>query len=73
MNSHDDEEIRKLLRETLPPVNDAGPRQDLWPRVLRRLDEAPARVPWYDWALVALLLAWALLFPGGLPVLLYHL
>ena len=73
MNSHDDEKIRKLLRETFPPTEDAGPSGDLWPRVLRRLDEAPARVPWYDWALAALVLAWALLFPGTLPVLLYHL
>ncbi len=73
MNSHDDEKIRKLLRETFAPMGDAGPQHDLWPMVLRRLDDAPAHVPWYDWALAALVLAWALLFPGGVPVLLYHL
>jgi hypothetical protein len=72
MNS-DDEKIRKMLRETFPPVDDAGPRLDLWPAVLRRLDDSRARVPWYDWALAAVLLVWALLFPGGLSVLVYHL
>ena len=73
MNAHNDEKIRSLLRATFPPVDDAGPPRDLWPALLRRLDEAPARVPWFDWALAALVLLWAMLFPGGIPVLLYHL
>ena len=73
MNAHEDEKIRSLLKKTFPPVAAAGPPRDLWPAVLRRLDEAPARVPWYDWALAALVLLWAMLFPRGVPVLLYHL
>ena len=44
--------------------------------MLRKLEEAPApelHVPWFDWALAAILSAVLLFFPGSIPALLYHL
>jgi hypothetical protein len=70
MTNH--EPIRELLKQAFPPV-DAEPRHDLWPAVLRRLDERPRALPWYDWALAALLLGALMFFPNFIPVLLYHL
>lgn len=69
-----DESIRQLLRESLPP---AGPELscDLWPRMLRRLDEksAFASVPWFDWALLGTVLGYLVMFPHAIPLFLYHL
>ena len=73
MNAHDDQKIRTLLKDTFPPVNDAGPPRDLWPAVLRRLDEAPARVPWFDWVCAGALVALIALFPELIPALFYYL
>ncbi|MCL4523628.1 MAG: hypothetical protein M1451_06925 [Acidobacteria bacterium] len=73
MNAHSDEKIRALLRATFPPVKDAGPPRDLWPAVLRRLDEAPARVPCYDWVCAGALIALLAIFPEVIPALFYYL
>ena len=76
MNAHDDEKIRKLLQNTFPPVDPAlrdGPPRDLWPQVLRRLDEAPARVPWFDWVVAGVLAALLVLSPEVIPALFYYL
>lgn len=72
MNKQDDENIRELLKEAMPPV-DAELRRDLWPQMLRRLGERPGQMPWFDWALVALLAMWLFFAPEAIPVLLYHL
>jgi hypothetical protein len=67
-----DKELRELLKASIPPVANVE-FDDLWPRLLQRLDQQPvARVPWFDWALAALLGAACLLFPGMIPALLYH-
>jgi hypothetical protein len=66
-------EIKSLLKAAIPPVKDSELRRDLWPQMLRKLDEWPSRVPWLDWALAAILSAVLLLFPGAIPALLYHL
>ena len=74
MNSHDDQDIKDLLKQAVPPWRDTELRRDLWPQMLQRLDAGrPLRVPWFDWALAALLSAALLLFPGVIPALLYHL
>lgn len=73
MSTHKDEALRALLKGTLPPVTDAELPRDLWPRMLRRLDEGSVPVPWFDWTLAALALGWFLLNPRVIPVLLYHL
>ena len=76
MNEQNDKEIQELLKRSITPVVDTELRRDLWPQMLRKLDEqsAPARsVPWLDWALTAILSAVLLLFPRTIPALLYHL
>lgn len=65
--------MRKTLREALPPVRQPELRRDLWPEMLRRLQEKPARVPWFDWALLAVSIAAAYFFPALIPALFYHL
>lgn len=83
MKEHDLEDeqtrLKKLLREALPPM-DAVPERDLWPAVLRRLDEdsaAPASAgwnwAWFDGALAAGLVGLAALFPAAIPLALYYL
>ncbi len=72
MNEHDDREIREALKRSFPPVNTELGR-DLWPSVLRKLDTGPARVPWYDWALIGLTASVFLIFPQLILVLAYHL
>lgn len=73
MNEQEFEKMKNLLRQTLKPVGDAELRRDLWPAMLRRLDQRPVRVPWWDWALLAATGLMLLLFPGIIPTLLYHL
>jgi hypothetical protein len=73
MNQQDDKELQALLKQAITPVKDPELRRDLWPEMLKRLDQQPVRVPWFDWALAALLSAALLLFPGVIPALLYHL
>jgi hypothetical protein len=79
MNEHDEDSMKKLLRQALPPVNsNAGPERDLWPGVLLRLDArvaAPASPgwAWFDGALLAGLVGLAAIFPTAIPVFLYYL
>ena len=72
MNEHDDDRIRKALQQSFAPVN-TELRRDLWPAVLRKLDTRPARVPWYDWALIGLSASVFLFFPQLILVFAYHL
>lgn len=65
-------EIKELLRQAIAPVKDIGLRRDLWPQMLRKLEERPARVPWFDWALAAILGLVLFFFPGTVPALLYN-
>jgi hypothetical protein len=88
MNTHDhdgiDDRIKQLLQRALPPISPgAEPGRDLWPAVLRRLnaDAAPTHhiiparfsVPWFDWALLAGLVVFAVSFPATIPMFLYYL
>ncbi len=66
------ESMERLLRRALPPVQDQ-PSRDLWPGMLRRLDERPSPVPWFDWALVGGLVAAVIACPAAIPMLLYYL
>ena len=74
MNDINDAQIKNLLKQGLRP---ASPKLqgDLWPRMLQRLDErSPAKtVPWFDWALLVVLVISVLAFPHSILVLLYHL
>jgi hypothetical protein len=73
MNECNDEKLRELLRGAVAPVGDTELKQDLWPRMLKRLDEQTVRPSWLDWALIALIPVWFFIFPEVIPVLLYHL
>jgi anti-sigma factor RsiW len=79
MNAHDENGVKHLLRQALPPVEgDSAPERDLWPAMLRRMDAEPA-VPafsgWavFDGALLAGLVGLAAFFPAAIPVFLYYL
>ena len=68
--------IRKTLGTAVPPVAHSEPRRDLWPLLLRRIEEPPRtslRLSWFDWALLGLAASALFLFPALLPALLYHL
>jgi len=82
MNAHDEDRIKQLLQHALPPVQpDAEPSRDLWPAVLGRVGAQPAArlvalaqsTPWFDWALLAGLVVFAVSFPATIPVFLYYL
>jgi hypothetical protein len=72
-NDQNHEELKKLLRKVIPPVKDTELQRDLWPEMLQKLSEQPLRVPWFDWALAAIVSAALIFFPGAIPALLYHL
>jgi hypothetical protein len=67
-----EEKLRELLGKAFQPPANAGPSGDLWPRMLRKLDEGE-RWHWLDWLLVAVAAAWIVVFPEVIPSLLYHL
>ncbi len=74
-NKENDKEIEAFLKTAITSMKDYELRRDLWPQMLRKLDEGPAvpRVPWFDWALAGILGAALFLFPGAIPALLYQL
>ena len=72
------ERMKQLLRSALSPIGEnAEPDRDLWPAMLRRMDQPSARlaasVPWFDWALAGGLVAFAAIAPRTIPVILYYL
>jgi type VI protein secretion system component VasF len=69
------EDVERLLRHALPRIkDDAELDRDLWPAMLRRLDERrKVHVPWFDWVLAGGLVAVLALFPAWIPMLLYYL
>jgi|HubBroStandDraft_2_1064218.scaffolds.fasta_scaffold992624_2 hypothetical protein len=74
MKPNDQDRIANLLQQALPPAEEnAEPARDLWPVVLRRLDANSARVPWFDWALLAGIGVFAAVSPAWIPVILYYL
>ena len=65
------EDVKRLMQSTFPPV-ESQLRRDLWPEILKRMTAAPVAVPWYDWALMALLAGWVLAVPQSILQLLYQ-
>jgi hypothetical protein len=75
-NEENNKEMKELLKQPIAPIRETELRRDLWPQMLRKLEEQPASVvsvPWFDWALAAILSAVLVFFPGSIPALLYHL
>jgi len=74
MSTHDEERVKELLRQALKPVeSEPESSRDLWPAVLKRLDEPSIQVPWFDWTLLGCLVGLAAFFPASIPVFLYYL
>jgi hypothetical protein len=86
MTEQEEGKFADLLKTSLTPVNPELNR-DLWPQMLRRLDERPrhrywlaemfsaatiSSVPWFDWALLALLVLGVCVVPKSIPIWLYH-
>jgi hypothetical protein len=65
--------ISRQLKSALPPFSDPELKVDLWPMMLRRLDEPAATFGWFESILVAVVAFTFLIFPKLLPALLYHL
>lgn len=73
MNERQDERLRAILRSALPPITEQNePRQDLWPRMLRRFDDRPVRWTWLDYALVGVVLAGFIVRPEIIPWVLFN-
>ncbi|HKF20474.1 MAG TPA: hypothetical protein VKE93_02830 [Candidatus Angelobacter sp.] len=67
------EEVRAALQRTFP-AGETELRRDLWPSMLRRLEEQPGpTVPWYDWVLAGGVLAVAVFFPKIALLFAFHL
>lgn len=74
--NHDDREldfIRKQLRSAVPPLDDPDLKIDLWPRMLRRLEESSVTFGWFESILMGLVALAFAIFPELLPAMLYHL
>ncbi len=64
--------LKDYLKSRVKPV-DTELSRDLWPQMLRRLDERVALpIPWLDWALLGLLGALLLTVPEAIPIFLYQ-
>jgi hypothetical protein len=76
MNNEEINNVKELLKQAVTPVQNTELRRDLWPQMLRKLEEQPLpihNVSWFDWALASLAAAALLFFPGTIPALFYHL
>jgi hypothetical protein len=86
MTEQGQKKLAELLKQSLTPMHSELDR-DLWPKMLHRLDQgagnrnwfavlfspaAVASVPWFDWALLALVIVGICIFPRSIPVWLYH-
>jgi len=73
MREGNDKKIRELVGRAILPVRDTELERDLWPQMLKKLDEPTGvRVPRFDWALLGLVVIFFGRFPKLILVLLYH-
>lgn len=70
MTEHND--LRALIQEALPPVEERPPIRDLWPAVLTRRQPSPDW-GWLDLGAAAAIAILLSLFPRCFWLLLYHL
>jgi hypothetical protein len=74
MTKQEEDRMKQLLQRALPAVEaQPDPVRDLWPAVLKRMDEKAGTPPWFDWALLGGLVGLAAFFPTAIPVILYYL
>lgn len=68
------ERLARLLRAAMPPHLDGTLEPDLWPQMLRRLEQSPAPAfGWPEWLLAAAIALVCVLHPDSVALLLYHL
>lgn len=72
MNNNDENTVREALKAAFEPVN-GEMRRDLWPTMLRRIDQQSTRVAWYDWLLGGAVAVGLAAFPQVAVMLFYHL
>lgn len=73
MNVMDDEQFIQLIRKAVAPLSGHELQQDLWPRMLLKLNDPGIHVPWYDWVLAAAAVVLSMFMPEAIPGLLYNL
>ena len=86
MHESEHEQLADLLKQSVAPVNPELHR-DLWPQMLNRIRAREqqrswlarlfsastlAAVPWFDWALLAVLVVSVCAFPRSIPIWLYN-
>lgn len=71
MTEQNNDNLRQLLRKTIAPV-DSELKRDLWPQMLRRMEEPASHFGWLDWAMTGVLAVSLALFPEMIPLLLYY-
>ncbi len=65
--------VRRQLRTAMQPWREHELKADLWPRMLRRLEQAPAGFGWFESVLAGLIVAGFVAFPELIPAMLYLL
>jgi hypothetical protein len=76
MMEHEQERMQQLMKQTMQPITGQAAvelRRDLWPGMLKRMEARSAKVPWFDWALIAAVAVWLVFSPKAIPLLLYYL
>jgi hypothetical protein len=65
--------IRSQLRTALPPLDELELKADLWPRMLRRLEQSPARFGWFETVLAGAAAITFVIYPQAILAMLYNL
>lgn len=73
MNGTNHLQLRELLKAAKLPARELQLEQDLWPRVLTRLQQPHVRVTPLDWVLIVVAISSFLAFPEVIPALVCHL
>jgi len=72
MIGNEQERLSQLMRASFVSLGDPSPSPDLWPKVLGRIQERP-HLSRLDSALLGVLLAFGLLAPRSVLLLMYSL
>ena len=72
MTREPDDELIRLLREAVRPIDAVDPAGDLWMRVRSRTTPVLPRSNTFDWIVLAVVTALCVLRPGAVSLLLFH-
>lgn len=73
MTKLNDQQAVELLKKHIRPMQDAELRHDLWPVMLRRLDQRSVVLSLFDLVLLAVLLVVMIFWPHSITGLFYQL